>query len=93
MLNIKRPEDVVVVLLMGILLVGFLFMVSGYTILIKQALRCPDRRESLKRVYDWRGREDQMDHRGLSLIFTGAIIRYGRFRRIWRSHRLEIMLH
>ena len=55
------------------LLASFALMVSGYAVLIKQALESDDRRRGLKLVWNWRGHEHEMDRRGMWLIFLGAV--------------------
>lgn len=74
MLNIQQPLDVLMYFIMLALAIGFVQMVSGYFILIREAWQSDNRAEKLKMV--WIGKEyaQEFSPRGPRLIYRGAAI-------------------
>ena len=67
-------QDVAAYGVIGIMGVAFLFILAGYVILVRQALRSPDRKRMLKSIFGGRENQDELDPRGRKLIYIGAAI-------------------
>ncbi|HTE18857.1 MAG TPA: hypothetical protein VK689_10825 [Armatimonadota bacterium] len=71
---IRGWNDVIALGVLGLLLIAFGLISSGYLVLLREAFASPDRARMLRLVWDWRGHEHELDPRGLRLIFSGAAI-------------------
>ena len=70
---IRSTGDILAYGVIGIMLFASCCIVAGYTILIRQALRSPERKRLMKLILQSsRGQEHELDSRGLNLIHLGA---------------------
>ena len=70
---VKGPADAITLAVIVLAMFCPVFILAGYAILIHEAWGSPtNRQERLKRVWNWKEHQHEVNRRGLQLIAIGA---------------------